>query len=118
MFLERLGNISARIDGAIALSLVDHDGIAVESVSSSADLDLDAVAAELVAQVRAISSQQQELSVGEVQQFTVVAERMSFVVSRVTGGYFLLLALTPSGSLGRARFELRRASLTLEDELT
>jgi predicted regulator of Ras-like GTPase activity (Roadblock/LC7/MglB family) len=117
MFLERLGNISARIDGAIALSLVDHDGIAVESVSSSAELDLDAVAAELVAQVRAISTQQQELSVGEVQQFTVVAERMSFVVSAVAGGYYLLLALTPSGSLGRARFELRRASLTLEAEL-
>jgi len=52
-----------------------------------------------------------------VQQFTVVAERMSFVVSRVPGGYFLLLALTPSGSLGRARFELRRASLILEEEL-
>ena len=80
-------------------------------------IDLDAVAAELVAQVRAISAQQQELSVGEVQQFTVVAERMSFVVSAVAGGYYLLLALTPSGSLGRARFELRRASLTLEAEL-
>jgi predicted regulator of Ras-like GTPase activity (Roadblock/LC7/MglB family) len=118
MFLERLGSISARIDGAIALSLVDHDGIPVESVSSSAELDLDAIAAELVAQVRAISAQQQELSVGEVQQFTVIAERMSFIVSSVGGGYYLLLALTPSGSLGRARFELKRASLTLEGELS
>jgi predicted regulator of Ras-like GTPase activity (Roadblock/LC7/MglB family) len=118
MFLERLGNISARIEGAIALSLVDRDGIPVESVSSSADLDLDAVAAELITQVRAISAQQQELSVGEVQQFTVVAERMSFVVSYVASGYYLLLALTPSGNLGRARFELRRAQLSLEDELS
>lgn len=117
MFLERLGTISGRIDGAIALSLVDRDGIAVESVSSSPELDLETVAAELVAQVRAISAQQQELSVGEVAQFTVIAERMTFVVSRVAAGYYLLLALTPSGSLGRARFELRRASLILEDEL-
>lgn len=117
MFLERLGTISGRIDGAIALSLVDRDGIPVESVSASRELDLDAVAAELVSQVRAISAQQQELSVGEVEQFTVVSDKMTFVVSAVAPGYYLLLVLTPSGSLGRARFELRRASLLLEDEL-
>src|SRR5262245_34603264 len=117
MFLERLGTISGRIDGAVALSLVDRDGIAVESVSATPELDLDAVAAELVAQVRAISAQQQELATGEVEQLTVVAERMTFVVSAVAAGYYLLLALAPTGSLGRARFELRRASLLLEDEL-
>ncbi len=117
MFLEKLGSISGRIEGAIALSLVDRDGIAVESVSASPELDLDAVAAELVSQVRAISMQQQELSVGEVHQFTVVAERMTFVVSAVAPGYYLLLALAPNGNLGRARFELRRARLGLEEEL-
>jgi hypothetical protein len=42
---------------------------------------------------------------------------MTFVVSAVAAGYYLLLALAPTGSLGRARFELRRASLLLEDEL-
>lgn len=118
MFLEQLGSISSRIDGAIALSLVDRDGIPVESVSASAELDLEAVAAELVSQVRAISVQQQELSVGAVEQFTVVAERMTFIVSAVGDAYYLLLALAPSGSVGRARFELRRATLTLEDELS
>ena len=75
-------------------------------------------AAELISQVRAISQQQQELSVGEVQQFTVVAERMTFLVSAVARGYYLLLALAPAGSVGRARFELRRASLVLEEELS
>lgn len=117
MFLERLGTISGRIEGAIALSLVDRDGIPVESVSASPELDLEAVAAELIAQIRAISTQQQELSVGEVQQFTVVAERMTFLVSAVAAGYYLLLALAPNGNLGRARFELRRARLGLEEEL-
>ena len=72
----------------------------------------------MISQVRAISQQQQELSVGEVQQFTVVAERMTFLVSAVARGYYLLLALAPAGSVGRARFELRRASLVLEEELS
>ncbi len=118
MFLEHLSTISGRIDGAIALSLVDRDGMPVESVSASPELDLEAIAAELISQVRAISQQQQELSVGEVQQFTVVAERMTFLVSAVARGYYLLLALAPAGSVGRARFELRRASLVLEEELS
>ena len=82
------------------------------------ELDLEVIAAELISQVRAISQQQQELSVGEVQQFTVVAERMTFLVSAVASGYYLLLALAPAGSVGRARFELRRASLVLEEELS
>lgn len=118
MFLEQLSGISGRIDGAIALSLVDRDGIPVESVSASPELDLEAVAAELVSQVRSISMQQQELSVGPVKQFTVVAERMTFIVSAVADSYYLLLALAPSGSVGRARFELKRATLKLEDELS
>lgn len=118
MFLEQLSGISSRIEGAIALSLVDRDGIPVESVSASPELDLEAVAAELVSQVRSISTQQQELSVGAVEQFTVVAERMTFIVSAVADSYYLLLALAPSGSIGRARFELRRAKLKLEDELS
>ena len=113
---ERPGHLG--IEGAIALSLVDRDGMPVESVSASPELDLEAIAAELISQVRAISQQQQELSVGEVQQFTVVAERMTFLVSAVAGGYYLLLALAPTGSVGRARFELRRASLVLEEELS
>lgn len=117
MFLERLSTISSRIDGALALSLVDRDGIPVESFNTSPSLDLEAVAAELITQVRSIASQQQELSVGEILQYSVAAERMAFVVSSVARGYFLLLVLSPDGSLGRARFELRRASLLFEDDL-
>ena len=49
--------------------------------------------------------------------YSVAAERMAFVVSTVARGYFLLLVLSPDGSLGRARFELRRASLLFEDDL-
>jgi len=117
VFLERLGAVSGRIEGAVALSLIDRDGIPVESVSLAPDLDLESAAAELIAQVRAIASQQQELSVGEVRQVTVAGEGMSFVVSTVARGYYLLLLLRPDASLGRARFELKRASLLFEEDL-
>jgi len=117
MFLERLSTISGRIEGAVALSLVDRDGIPVESVALAPDVDLETVAAELVTQVRAIASQQQELFVGAVRQVTIAGDRTSFVVSTVGDGYYLLLLLRPEASLGRARFELKRATLLFEDDL-
>ena len=59
--LSSSSRISNRIDGVVALSLVAEDGIAVESVSSDPDLDLEVLAAELVAQVRSISDNHREL---------------------------------------------------------
>lgn len=117
MFLERLSKISRRIEGAKALSLVAQDGIPVESFSSSPELDLELLAAELIAQVRSISDNHRELGVGEVQQFSVTTEKYTFMVSAVGDGYYLLLVLGDKGVYGRARFELRRARLLFEADL-
>ncbi len=117
MFLERLSQVSARIEGARALTLVGEDGIAVESVSSSPDLDLDLIAAELIAQLRGIAHDNREFRMGEVQQFSVTTDRYTFIVSAVARGYFLLLVLGECGVHGRARFELRRARQLFEKDL-
>jgi predicted regulator of Ras-like GTPase activity (Roadblock/LC7/MglB family) len=117
MFLERLNSLTGRIDGAVAISLVAEDGIPVESVSALPGLDLEAVAAELVTLARAIAVEQRELSVGGLRQFTISGERLSFVLSRVASHFWILAALSPDASLGRARFELKRAELLFEDEL-
>ena len=118
MFLDQLSRISNRIDGALALSLVAKDGIPVESFSSDPDLDLDVLAAELIAQVRSITENHRELEVGEVQQFSVTTDRLTLMVSAVATDYYLLLVLGPEGNYGRARFELRRARLSLEADLS
>jgi predicted regulator of Ras-like GTPase activity (Roadblock/LC7/MglB family) len=118
MFLDRLSRISNRIDGALALSLVARDGIPVESFSSDPDLDLDVLAAELIAQVRSITENHRELEVGDVQQFSVTTDRLTLMVSAVAADYYLLLVLGPEGNYGKARFELRRARLLLEEDLS
>ena len=117
MFLEQLSRISDQIGGVLALSLVAKDGIPVESVSSDPDLDLEVLSAELVAQARSITENHRNLDVGEVQQLSVMTDRMTLIVSSVTADYFLLLVLGPGGNHGRARFELRRARLALEGDL-
>lgn len=118
MFLDQLSQISNRIDGALALSLVAKDGMPVESVSSDPSLDLEVLAAELVNQVRSITENHRELEVGEVQHLSVSTDRMTLMVSSVAADYYLLLVLGPDGNYGRARFELRRARLLLEAELS
>ena len=118
MFLDQLSRISNRIDGALALSLVARDGLPVESFSSAPELDLEALAAELIAQVRSITENHRELDVGEVQQFSVMTDRLTLMVSSVAADYYLLLVLGPEGNYGRARFELRRARLLLERDLS
>lgn len=118
MFVERLSAICDRIDGAVALSLVGRDGMPVESVSSDPNVDLEVLAAELIAQVRAISDQQRELAVGAVTHFAVSTEKVTLMISAVAGGFYLLLVLANAGSYGRARFELRRARLLFESDLT
>lgn len=118
MFLDQLSRISNRIEGALALSLVARDGIPVESFSSDPDLDLEVLAAELVAQVRSISENHRELEVGDVQQLSVTTDRLTLMVSSVASDYYLLLVLGPEGNYGKARFELRRARLLLEADLS
>jgi predicted regulator of Ras-like GTPase activity (Roadblock/LC7/MglB family) len=118
MFLDQLSQISNRIGGALALSLVAKDGMPVESVSSDPDLDLEVLAAELISQVRSITENHRELDVGEVQQLSVTTDRLTLMVSSVAADYYLLLVLGPEGNYGRARFELRRARLLLESDLS
>jgi predicted regulator of Ras-like GTPase activity (Roadblock/LC7/MglB family) len=118
MFLDELSRISNRIEGALALSLVARDGIPVESVSSDPDLDLEVLAAELIAQARSISDNHRDLDVGEVQQLSVMTDRLTLMVSSVAADYYLLLVLGPEGNYGKARFELRRARLLLEKDLS
>lgn len=117
MFLERLSQISNRIGGTLALSLVGRDGIPVESVSSNPDLDIEVLAAELVGQIRTLTESYSELAVGELRQYTVSTDRLTLMVSSVTSDYYLLLVLGRGGNRGRARFELRRARLLLEEDL-
>ena len=117
MFENRLQHLLEQIDGALAVSLVDRDGIPVESAGGSEGLDLEALAAELLAQTRSIADDHRELDVGEVRQFSVTTERYTILVSALDKGYYLLLVLGNTGIYGKARFELRRSLLQFEQDL-
>ncbi len=116
MFTERLQQVKDRIAGARSISLVAKDGIPVESVGESL-LDLEMLAAELMSQVRAVSQNHQEISVGKVRQFAVSTDRFTLMVGSLTPEYFLMMVLGTDANYGRARFELRRAVSIFEEDL-
>lgn len=116
MFQERLKRIHDRLDDALAVSLVAKDGIPVES-HTSVEVDVEALAAEMLTQVRAISDDHRELEVGAVRQFAVTTDQYALMIGSITDDYYLLLILRGGTGVGRARYELRRASLDFEDDL-
>jgi predicted regulator of Ras-like GTPase activity (Roadblock/LC7/MglB family) len=117
MFIDRLQRIEKRVDGSLALALVASDGIIVESLSRADDLDLEVLAAELVNQLQEISDDSQEVATGQVERFTVTTDQLTVVVSSVSEDYYLLMVLGDDANHGKARFELDRARLLLEEDL-
>ena len=118
MLLDRLGKIHQRIPDMLALSLIDRDGISVESIAMHPGLDLEGLAVEMLTRLREIHQSFRELDGGPMSQLTVSSGDRSIVLSCLPSEFFLLLVLSRGGNLGRARFELQRAGLLLESELS
>jgi len=120
MFERRLAEIAARLDGLAFASLVAADGIRVESHEGGQDLgelNADSLAVELLTQLREISRNHAELGLGEIFEYALGTEHFFVMLGRVAPGYYLMLVLTNGASIGRARFELRRAPLAFQADL-
>lgn len=115
-FKDVLREIRDRVDGAVAISLIGDDGIAVESMNPSG-VPLDAMGAEFGRFIKSIRQSNRELDTGDVLQFSLMTEKYIAILSAVTPEYYVLLVMRPGGNYGRARFELARAKEVLRHEL-
>ena len=50
-------------------------------------------------------------------EMVIASDRATVVMRVVTADYGVVVVLEPGGSLGRARYEMHKASLALVDEL-
>ena len=116
MFKDVLASLQNSVEGAIAVSLIGLDGIAVETINDH-DVPLDVIGAEFGSFIKSIRHANTELNTGEVLQFSLVTEKYITFLSEVTPEYYILLVLRPDGNYGRARFELTKAKYLLRDEL-
>jgi predicted regulator of Ras-like GTPase activity (Roadblock/LC7/MglB family) len=110
--------MTARIDGCAAIVILGLDGIPIERriVDLDPGLDIELIATEFATLVRRGQRTAADTALGEMSEIVLSTDRVVFLIRPITTEYFMLLALNPGANVGRARFELRKAQLSMESE--
>ena len=118
MFKDLLNQVRSSIGDALALALIGADGMPIASVTEDEDIDLEMLGAELLVLMKTIGTNHGEIDPAKLRQFTLRTNRFQLATREVIPGFYLLLVASPQANLGRANYQLKRAGLLLEPELT
>ena len=118
MFKQSLETILERTEGSLGALIMGIDGIAVERSLKEAgqDANLDVAAAEFTSLVRSAQKAGKDTGLGNLRELMISLDEAVVIVRLLGRDYFVVLAISPDGNLGRARFELRKAELQLNKE--
>lgn len=118
MFKQMLETIIERTEGSLGALIMGTDGIAVERVLGEAgkDANLDVAAAEFTSLVRSAQRAGSDTGLGNLHELVIALDEAVVIMRLLSRDYFVVLALTPQGNLGRGRFELRKAELEMAGE--
>ncbi len=118
MFKEALEAIIERTEGSLGALIMGIDGIAVERCLKEAgqEANLDVAAAEFTSLVRSAQRAGKDTGLGNLRELVISLEGAVVLMRLLGREYFVVLAITPGGNLGRARFELRKAELQIARE--
>ena len=118
MFKEMLETIIERTEGSLGALIMGTDGIAVEKVlgAAGAEANLDVAAAEFTSLVRSAQRAGTDTGLGGLRELVISLDSAVLVMRLLSRDYFVVLAMSPQGNLGRGRFELRKAELQLAKE--
>jgi predicted regulator of Ras-like GTPase activity (Roadblock/LC7/MglB family) len=115
-FGDALREVARRVPEAEVLMIIGTDGIPIERLTIRADPNMEAVAAEYTNLLRASLAASADTGLGALQELAITTERMATLLTAITPEYFLFAALSPGALMGRARFALRLAGLSLQRE--
>ncbi|NJL35126.1 MAG: hypothetical protein HC893_16325 [Chloroflexaceae bacterium] len=105
-------------DAEIA-GVVGTDGLSVEmAISPESPFDhIDMVEMELASLAAAAQAASIRLGTGAMLDMIVETEYLTYLISLITPGYYVVLGVTPEGNLGRARFAVRQMVHRFREEL-
>lgn len=112
-----LQSILNDMEGAEGIALIGVDGIIVNEVKRSPDVDLNTVAAEYCGLWREMDRVSGGLSFGSTEECSISSEGHTLLFRRVTPEYFLALSMGRDGNAGKGRFLLRYAAPQLARDL-
>ncbi|MGH0037776.1 MAG: roadblock/LC7 domain-containing protein [Myxococcota bacterium] len=108
--------------GGLGIALMGSDGMPVEEIHAEGarvhlSEEIGVAGAEfgrILAEIRKASD---SLNGGGVQETMLSFARFSVILRAVDDDLFLVLALSPDGNLGKARYLMRRHMFAIRDEL-
>jgi predicted regulator of Ras-like GTPase activity (Roadblock/LC7/MglB family) len=118
-FREDLEGICGRVEGALAATLMGFDGIAIETaeLKPPPGVELQSLLVEYSGILSQVRQAAESLRMGTASEVSIRTEKLVAVARPLTPDYFVLLALSPDGNVGRARYELRIAGPKLAAQL-
>jgi predicted regulator of Ras-like GTPase activity (Roadblock/LC7/MglB family) len=117
VFKDALKKIVDNVDGGISGLIMGLDGIAVETYSREERVDVNTVGMEFSFILTQVRKAAEALELGELNEITIKAEKLTIVIRLLTKDYFLALALGPDGNFGKGRFLMRVVAPKLQAEL-
>lgn len=118
MFKSILENVIERTEGSLGALIMGVDGIAVERSLKQAgqEANLDIAAAEFTSLVRSAQRAGSDTGLGNLHELVISLNDAVLLMRLLGKDYFVVLAISPEGNLGRARFELRKAEMQMAGE--
>jgi predicted regulator of Ras-like GTPase activity (Roadblock/LC7/MglB family) len=118
MFAEALKKIVDHVDGGIAAVVMGLDGIPVDTYTRQRDkLDVTTVGMEFSFILTQVRKAGDSLQVGGLEELSVKAQRLVLVCRMISPQYFVAVAVSPEGNVGKARFLARMAQPALQAAL-
>jgi predicted regulator of Ras-like GTPase activity (Roadblock/LC7/MglB family) len=115
-FKSVLEGIGRRIDGVLGVAVIGDDGIIVDRCATDPAFDSELASVEYVASCRDLRRASESLDAGPLEEVTIVSEKTTALLRTISPGYFLILLMKPGQSVGRGRYEMKKASYELAPE--
>jgi len=113
-----LQEILDRIPEALGAAVVGLDGLPVEKITARPSFNIDLASAEWVSLAkRAASALRGATPAGGPEEITVTSRSGVAILRSIGGDYFLCVVVGPECLQGRARYEVWRAGLQLQEAL-
>lgn len=120
-FREILSRIVDDTPGALAAAIMSRDGIPVDEYSAADNtIDLSAVAVEferVLDQAAKVAGSVFEGEEGVLEELVIGTRGPQLLFHPIDGEYFIVVALSHSGLLGKARYMVRHVLRNVQEEL-
>lgn len=119
MFKKILRPLVEENEGGVGAILIGYDGIPVEQVvKPEGGLNLGLVAVELVSALKEVKKAVAVLKLGELEEVSLKTPAFHILVRTLNDNYFIALAISEKGNIGKGRYLLNRDRIKILEALS